>query len=305
MRCVIALVALLLAVPAAQAQSPDRPIVVELFTSQGCNSCPPADEFLRELSARRDVLALEFHVDYWDYIGWRDPFAQRHFTDRQRAYSRAMEQRYVYTPQMVIDGRFQEVGSDREAVLRLIERARTARGAGLTIEAGQGERASVRIRRPFVNGPAMVWAAVALDLANETDVLRGENGGRRLVNTNTVRRMQRLGTYNGTAEESSDDRLRTASGRGDRRAGRQRPRPDRRGEADRAAALNGAPQSTVRRSHSSGNRRTSSILRRLPTPGVPPGALLSRDHAFHRRRRAGSATGVARFSMSTSSSPSS
>lgn len=199
MRCVIALVALLLAVPAAQAQSPDRPIVVELFTSQGCNSCPPADEFLRELSARRDVLAIEFHVDYWDYIGWRDPFAQRHFTDRQRAYSRAMEQRYVYTPQMVIDGRFQEVGSDREAVLRLIERARTARGGALTIEAVQGERASVRVSG-IVSGPAMVWAAV-LDPANETDVLRGENGGRRLVNTNTVRRMQRLGTYNGTAEE--------------------------------------------------------------------------------------------------------
>ncbi|MBL8836735.1 MAG: DUF1223 domain-containing protein [Alphaproteobacteria bacterium] len=199
MRCVYALVALLLTASAVQAQSPDRPIVVELFTSQGCNSCPPADEFLRELSTQPDVLAIEFHVDYWDYIGWRDPFAQRYFTERQRAYSRALEQRYVFTPQMVIDGRFQEVGSDRAAVLRLIERARTMRTDAPTIEAVPGERATVRVSGP-VHGPAVVWAA-ALDPAHETDVLRGENGGRRLVNTNTVRRMQRLGVYSGTTEE--------------------------------------------------------------------------------------------------------
>ena len=199
MRSLVAILAVALTAAAAQAQSPDRPIVVELFTSQGCNSCPPADEFLRELSARRDVLAIELHVDYWDYIGWRDPFAQRHFTDRQRAYSRAMDQRYVYTPQMVIDGRYQEVGSDRGAVMRLIERARNERGETLTIEAQPGTRASVRVSGA-VRGPAVVWAAV-LDPSHETDVTRGENGGRRLVNTNTVRHMQRFGVYNGTPED--------------------------------------------------------------------------------------------------------
>jgi hypothetical protein len=187
--------------PPQQAQ-PTRPVLVELFTSQGCNSCPPAETFLRELSQRNDLIAIELHVDYWDYIGWRDPFASRALTHRQRAYSRAMEQRYVYTPQMIIDGRFQEVGSDREAVLRLIERARAAKPAGPTIEAiaPHGDAPpGVRISGP-VPSPAVVWAA-ALDPAHETDVLRGENGGQRLVNTNVVRRLERIGTYDGTAIE--------------------------------------------------------------------------------------------------------
>jgi hypothetical protein len=186
----------------APAQDSARPVVVELFTSQGCNTCPPAEAFLRELAGRSDLIAIELHVDYWDYIGWRDPFATRALTHRQRAYSRAMEQRYVYTPQMIIDGRFQEVGSERDAVERLIERARGAKPAGPTIEAmpARGDAPQrVRISGP-VPGPAVVWAA-ALDPMHETEVLRGENGGRRLVNTNVVRRLERLGTYDGTAIE--------------------------------------------------------------------------------------------------------
>jgi len=178
-------------------------VVVELFTSQGCNSCPPAEAFLRELSGRRDLITIELHVDYWDYIGWRDPFATRALTHRQRAYSRAMEQRYVYTPQMIIDGRFQEVGSERDAVLQLIDRARLAKpAAGPTIEpvAARGDAPpSVRISGP-VPAPAVVWVAV-LDPSHETEVLRGENGGRRLVNTNVVRRFERIGTYDGTTVE--------------------------------------------------------------------------------------------------------
>src|SRR5262249_51473635 len=152
-----------------------------------------------ELAGRSDLIAIELHVDYWDYIGWRDPFATRALTHRQRAYSRAMEQRYVYTPQMIIDGRFQEVGSERDAVLQLIERARGTKPTGPTIEAlpARGDTPpSVRISGP-VPGPAVVWAA-ALDPTHETDVLRGENGGRRLVNTNVVRRLERIGTYDGT-----------------------------------------------------------------------------------------------------------
>src|SRR4051812_38711022 len=99
------------------------PVVVELFTSQGCNSCPPADAFLAELAKRPDVLALSLHVDYWDYIGWKDPFAQHAFTVRQRDYSRALSQRYVYTPQMVINGELQGVGSERRTIEALIARA--------------------------------------------------------------------------------------------------------------------------------------------------------------------------------------
>src|SRR5258708_22673761 len=79
------------------------PVVVELFTSQGCSSCPPADNFLGELAQRADVLALAFHVDYWNYIGWTDPFASKLATQRQRDYSQRLALRYVYTPQMVVN----------------------------------------------------------------------------------------------------------------------------------------------------------------------------------------------------------
>jgi hypothetical protein len=197
-----AIVAALLLLAAPLRAEERRPVVVELFTSQGCNSCPPAEAFLRELAARGDLIAIELHVDYWDYIGWRDPFASRALTHRQRAYSRAFEQRYVYTPQMVIDGRFQEVGTERDAILRLIDRAHREKPAGPTIEpvpAQAGGPPRVRISGP-VPTHGTVWVA-AVDPSQETDVLRGENGGRRLTNTNVVRRLERIGAYDGTAIE--------------------------------------------------------------------------------------------------------
>ena len=101
-----------------------RLVVVELFTSQGCSSCPPADKFLTDLMARDDVLPLSLHVDYWDYIGWKDPFASPLFTNRQRQYASVMALRYVYTPQMVIQGVYQAVGSRRSEVLEMIEQAK-------------------------------------------------------------------------------------------------------------------------------------------------------------------------------------
>ncbi|MBT5374998.1 MAG: DUF1223 domain-containing protein, partial [Rhodospirillaceae bacterium] len=101
-----------------RAESP-APVVVELFTSQGCSSCPPADAFLNDLSRRDDVIALSLHVDYWDYIGWEDPFATPESTNRQRRYAPVLAARSIYTPQMVIDGAAHEVGSKRKAITRL------------------------------------------------------------------------------------------------------------------------------------------------------------------------------------------
>ena len=108
--------AALAAVPlSARADGPK--VVLELFTSQGCSSCPSADNYLGELAAERDdVVALSFHVDYWDYIGWEDRFATKESTQRQRDYARALGIAYVYTPQLVIDGKSHVVGSKRHAV---------------------------------------------------------------------------------------------------------------------------------------------------------------------------------------------
>src|ERR1700691_1636099 len=105
------------------AADPQVPVVVELFTSQGCNSCPPADKFLGELAKRPGVLALAFHVDYWNYIGWTDPFGKPWSSARQRSYMKSLHQPYVYTPQMVVNGAAQGIGSERDTIATLIHAA--------------------------------------------------------------------------------------------------------------------------------------------------------------------------------------
>ena len=113
----LAAAAMLCYVAATNAQP--RPVVVELFTSQGCSSCPPADAYVGKLSARSDVLALSFHVDYWDDLGWRDRFALAQSVERQNTYARNLRSSSVYTPQLVVDGLDDYLGSDRK---RLPER---------------------------------------------------------------------------------------------------------------------------------------------------------------------------------------
>src|SRR5438034_8436426 len=121
------LLALCLALPIAPVQATERPTVVELFTSEGCSSCPPADALLAELARRSDVLALSFHVDYWDRLGWKVPYSSREATERQNCYATLLDLATVYTPQIVVDGRWQEVGSDRTDVERALDLARRDR----------------------------------------------------------------------------------------------------------------------------------------------------------------------------------
>ncbi|MFY0311399.1 DUF1223 domain-containing protein [Leisingera sp. D0M16] len=117
------LAVLVLALP-VHGQSAAEPVVVELYTSQGCSSCPPADALLHELAARDDVLPLALHVDYWDYIGWKDKFARREHTRRQKGYARAGGRRMIYTPQMIIMGQEDVVGADAMQVEGAIQKYR-------------------------------------------------------------------------------------------------------------------------------------------------------------------------------------
>lgn len=192
----------------------ERPVVVELFTSQGCSSCPPADAVLGELAHQPGVLALSFHVDYWDYIGWKDPFAAAQFTERQRDYAAKLGLRYVYTPQIVVDGRHDIVGSKRRQVTDAIEEAsRSAPAVMVTLEAENGGRALLSAGAA-PKGGATVWL-VTFDDAHETQVVRGENSGKALVNSNVVRELTTLGTWDGEAKEFQlDVAAARAEGRG-------------------------------------------------------------------------------------------
>lgn len=205
-----ALLAVTLTAPLQAAEdSAQHPVVVELFTSQGCSSCPPAEAYLAELAARKGVIALEYHVDYWDFIGWKDVFAKPEFTARQQAYVEALGARYVYTPQMVIAGAAHEVGSDRAAVERQIAKFRRDAGDGpaialsrrdgnLEVEIGPGPVSGDNASGGNASGGYDVLF-VAFDKPHVTRVTHGENRGVTLTNANVVRAIERIGTWRGAA----------------------------------------------------------------------------------------------------------
>lgn len=194
---VLALAAVLASAPPSAADG--KPLtVVELFTSQGCSSCPPADALLAELVKRDDVLALSLHVDYWDYIGWKDPFSDAAYTRRQNTYAERFHLRYVYTPQMVVQGSEQIVGSDRDGVSKMIARHAGPPQVALSLTASADGGLAVRLPKTLLTSPATVWIAT-FDAEHTTEVERGENAGRRLVNANVVRGIATVGTWNGQA----------------------------------------------------------------------------------------------------------
>ena len=159
-------------------------VVLELFTSQGCSSCPPADALLAKLGTENGVIALAFHVDYWNGLGWEDPFSAAAWTARQQEYGK------LYTPELVVDGRDSFVGSDARAAAKAIAAAR-ARPAEATI-AITGAKATVTLASPA--GHDVVLLAATTDAAGQvTDVPRGENGGSRLRADFVVRSLATLG----------------------------------------------------------------------------------------------------------------
>ncbi|MEE8501715.1 MAG: DUF1223 domain-containing protein [Kiloniellales bacterium] len=196
--------------PAPAFADTSTPVVVELFTSQGCNTCPPAESFLRELAGEDGIIALELHIDYWDYIGWKDPFASPEMTARQRGYAQELRLPYVYTPQMVIDGRFDVVGSHRNSARGIIRQA-AERGKPIDVHLSDENGGTIIIPAGHSpDGGATVWLAI-YDDQHETEVLRGENAGQNLLNRNVVRELESLGTWTGERMEIPVDLARAAA----------------------------------------------------------------------------------------------
>ena len=168
--------------------------VVELFTSQGCSSCPPADRLLSEIVekaalADQPVYALSFHVDYWNYLGWKDPFSDARYSERQRAYARVLKERSVYTPQMVVNGSASFVGSRRAQADEAIQQAMTTRAAAaISLQADWDTPGEVSVQYEVDSNQKNVVLNVTLIERNiSTAVNRGENSGRKLTHDNVVR----------------------------------------------------------------------------------------------------------------------
>jgi len=191
------LIGLILFVLGPSIDAQPRPAVVELFTSQSCSSCPPAEAYIGQLARNPAVLALTFHVDYWDDLGWHDRFSSPEATLRQRDYAAALGLRSVYTPQAVIDGQRDFVGSNRVAIDSALQASRTGvpvslsfQHAALTVEVGSVAESKV----------SDVLLVAYLRSATSS-IGRGENAGRTILESNIVRSVTRLGTWNGTRQQ--------------------------------------------------------------------------------------------------------
>ncbi|GLK72320.1 DUF1223 domain-containing protein [Ancylobacter dichloromethanicus] len=172
-----------------------QPTVVELFTSQGCSSCPPANANLIKLAARPDVLALSFSVTYWDYLGWKDVFGQPAYTQRQAVYEPRLGEAGPFTPQMVVDGRASAIGYDLREMQALIEASPPKSGPAISL--GR-ERVDLGAGRPGRTG-SDVWLVWFDPATVEVPVRRGENTGRTLPHSHVVHHLARLGGWNGEA----------------------------------------------------------------------------------------------------------
>lgn len=180
--------------PAAAANS-ENPVVIELFQSQGCSSCPPANAMLNRLADRADLLPLNFGVTYWDRLGWKDKFAHPAYTERQWDYARSGKRGNVATPQFIINGRGVVTGSDaRQLAQKIRSENRNEPGPMITVD---GKRVSIAAGRAAA--PATVWLVRYDPRVRKVNIGRGENSGRVLPHRNVVTGLRSLGTWKGNA----------------------------------------------------------------------------------------------------------
>jgi hypothetical protein len=176
-----------------------RPVVVELYTSQGCSSCPAADALLTKLDKRDGVIALALHVDYWDYIGWKDVFGSPANTTRQKSYARAAGRRTIYTPQMVISGVGHVVGSKPMEVVDQIDAARSVdNGITLTL-ARNGNKVTISATATSPAQGDLIVQLVRYEPSETVAITRGENAGLTIDYTNIVTEWRQIGTWDGRA----------------------------------------------------------------------------------------------------------
>jgi hypothetical protein len=191
-----------LAVLAGQSARAEPRAVIELFTSQGCSSCPAADQLIGEYARDNSTIALTLPVDYWDYLGWKDTLALAGHTARQRAYARSRGDREVYTPQAVINGAVHAIGSDKAAIEKAIKKSRehaTALALPIAV-AVAGDKVTVSVPAAADDkAQGEVWFC-PISRTVAVAVGRGENSGRTLTYNNVVRRWIKLGDWSGKAE---------------------------------------------------------------------------------------------------------
>ncbi len=182
-----------LGIPDARSQS--KPVaVVELFTSQGCSSCPAADKILSEYARKKQVLALSWHVDYWNYLGWKDTFSKPEFTKRQQRYAVSFKRRGLYTPQAVVNGRAHAVGSDGKTIRSLMASYQSS-GKGLTVPltaVRRGETIEISASSAQSGRAATMWV-VYFDRKKPVKIERGENRGKTITYHNVVQDFSMLG----------------------------------------------------------------------------------------------------------------
>ncbi|MHB8286393.1 MAG: DUF1223 domain-containing protein [Caulobacteraceae bacterium] len=209
----LAISTLALAQTASARTAAKPPVVVELFTAQGCSGCPQADLALNALADRKDLIALSFPVDYWDYVGWKDTFAQPAFADRQRAYANRLKVRELYTPEMVVDGAKEASGLDHDGLDGLIKAADPAADAPKIRFGGKGARIDVGAGEAPASS-AEVWLIRYDPTLHEVKVKAGENKGKTVMQRNVVRDLVHLGRWAGkprsfTAPAASEAGLNT------------------------------------------------------------------------------------------------